>query len=85
MPEISRFFGIAIKMYYNEHGLPHLHALYGEYEATVEVGSESVNGHLPARALALTIEWTRLHRSELLENWRLARKGEVLMRIAPLE
>lgn len=85
MPEISRFLGIVIGMFYSEHGVPHFHAVYGEFEATIEIESEQVHGHLPGRALGLALEWTRLHRRELLEDWRRARAGEPLVHIAPLE
>jgi serine/threonine protein kinase len=53
MPEISRFLGIVIGMFFNEHGVPHFHAVYGEHEATIEIESERVHGHLPRRVLAL--------------------------------
>ena len=72
-------------MFYNEHGVPHFHAVYGEFEATIEIESERVHGSLPRRAQALVLEWTRLHRAELLEDWRRARAGEPLLRIPPLE
>lgn len=85
MPEISRFLGMVIGMFYNERGVAHFHAVYGEHEATIEIESERVHGYLPGRALALALEWTRLHRSELLEDWRRARAGEPLVRIPPLE
>jgi len=71
--------------FYNEHGVAHFHAVYGDHEATIEIETERVHGHFPPRALALTLEWTRLHRAELLEDWRRARRGESLVRIAPLE
>lgn len=73
MPEISRFLGVVIGMFYSEHGVPHFHAVYGEYEASIEIASERVHGALPRRALALVLEWNRLHRQELLENWERAR------------
>lgn len=85
MPEISRFLGIVIGMFYNEHGVPHFHAVYGDAEATIEIETERIHGHLPRRALALVLEWTRVHRTDLLENWRRARAGEPLVRIPPLE
>jgi len=85
MPEISRFLGIVIGMFFNEHGVPHFHAVYGEYEVTVEVETGAVHGEFPPRALRLVLEWAALHTSELLENWRLARQGQPLKRIAPLE
>ncbi len=85
MPEISRFFGIVISMYYSEHGVPHFHALYREHKVAVELESGVIHGTFPTRALRLVREWARLHRAELLANWQLARRGEPLNRIAPLE
>jgi hypothetical protein len=58
VPEISRFLGVVIGMFYSEHGVPHFHAVYGEYEASIEIESERVHGALPRRALALVLEWT---------------------------
>ncbi len=85
MPEISRFFGIVIGMFYREHAPPHFHAVYGEYEITMEIDTGNVSGQFPGRALSLVREWTELHREELIENWRLAREDKPLKRIAPLE
>jgi hypothetical protein len=85
MPEISRFLGIVIGIFYSEHGLPHFHAVYGEHEISVEMESGTVHGEFPARALRLVLEWANLHKQELIENWQLARQGQPLKRIAPLE
>ena len=85
MPEISRFLGIVIGIFYSEHGLPHFHAVYGEHEISVEMESGTVHGEFPARALRLVLEWANLHKQELIENWQLARQGQGLKRIAPLE
>ena len=85
MPELSRFLGIVIGMFYREHGVPHFHAVYGEHEISVEVETRRNHGHFPPRALKLVLEWTELHTSELLENWRLAKQGQALKGIAPLE
>ncbi|MGD0226286.1 MAG: DUF4160 domain-containing protein [Terriglobia bacterium] len=85
MPEISRFFGIVIGIFYSEHGAAHFHAVYGEHEITVEVESGKIHGQFPARALRLVLEWANLHKGELIENWQLARQGQPLRRIAPLE
>ena len=52
MPELSRFLGIVIAMYYRDHAPPHFHALYGEYEVTIEIASGLVNGEFPRRTLA---------------------------------
>lgn len=85
MPEISRFLGIVIGMFYSDHGVPHFHAVYGEHEAWIEIESGTVHGALPPRALRLVLEWAELHKAELLENWQLARQGRPLKRIEPLE
>jgi hypothetical protein len=85
MPEISRFLGIVIGIFYSEHGVPHFHAAYGEYEISVEVESGEVHGKFPPRALRLVLEWANLHREELIENWQMARQGQPLRPIAPLE
>ena len=85
MPEISRFLGIVIAMYYRDHAPPHFHAIYGEYEVTVEIAAGGVNGSFPGRALAHVQEWRTLHREELLDNWTLARASKPLPKIEPLE
>lgn len=85
MPEISRFLGIVIGMFYSEHGVPHFHAVYGEHEISVDVESGVVHGSFPPRALRHVLEWAALHQRELLDNWELARQGKPLNRIAPLE
>jgi len=85
MPEISRFPGITIIMYYRDHAPPHFRAIYGEFEMTVAIEGGAVTGNFPARAAALVQEWRRLHRAELLNAWSLARAGRPLARIDPLE
>ena len=83
---ISRFLGIVIAMYYNEHGPPHFHARYGD--RVIRVGIEDgriLSGRFPRRAQSLVLEWLELHRNELLENWELAEVRKPLMKIAPLE
>ncbi len=85
VPEISRFLGIVIAMYYEEHGVPHFHAVYGEHRVEVEVQSGAVHGRFPPRALRHVVEWAALHRTEILANWQRARQGKALERIAPLE
>jgi hypothetical protein len=85
MPEISRFLGIVIGMFYSEHGAPHFHAVYGEHEVSVEIETGRVHGSFPPRARGLVLEWSRLHRQELLDDWERARAGQPLRRIAPLE
>jgi hypothetical protein len=86
MPELSRFFGIIIRMFYSDHEPAHFHAIYGEYEALIEVDTLAVfRGSLPRRALALVLEWATLHRDELREDWRRSRAGETLNQIEPLD
>jgi hypothetical protein len=86
MPELSRFFGIVIRMFYIDHEPAHFHAIYGEYEALIEVDTLVIfRGSLPRRALALVLEWAALHRAELREDWKRARRGETLEAIAPLD
>jgi hypothetical protein len=85
MPCISRFFGIAIYLYYGDHAPPHFHAIYGEYMAEVEIGSGKViDGWLPKRALRFVREWAAIHREDLEENWRRARAERALRPIPPL-
>ena len=85
MPELSRFLGIVIGMFFNEHGVPHFHAVYGAYQMTVEIETATVHGLFPARAQRLVLEWMDVHRQELLDNWHRARQRQPLQRIAPLE
>jgi len=86
MPEISRFFGIVIRIYLSDHGPPHFHAYYGSSSARVRLLPVGIlNGDLPPRALRLVVEWATLHESELVESWRLVRLKESPLRIAPLE
>ena len=86
MPRISEFFGIVIAMYYNDHAPPHFHARYAEHEATFRIDTLAVlEGSLPRRAAALVVEWAAAHGAELSQDWDLARAGQPLNRIAPLE
>jgi hypothetical protein len=85
MPEISRFLGIVISMLYDDHQPPHFHAQYGEYDVSVEINTEVVEGRFPRRALRAVMEWHELHRDELLADWALAQRHEPLQKIPPLE
>ena len=68
MPEICRFYGIIIRMFWADHPPPHFHAVYGEYEAVIDIlTSEILEGQLPRRAHSLVSEWINLHNRELLE------------------
>ncbi len=72
-------------MFYSEHGVAHFHAVYGEHEISVEIESGTIHGEFPVRALRLVLEWANLHKQELIENWQIARQGQPLRRVAPLE
>jgi len=72
-------------MYYRDHGPAHFHAIYGDFEITVEIESGRVNGEFPKRALTHVLEWKDLHCVELLQAWSLARARQPLPRIDPLE
>jgi hypothetical protein len=86
MPEVTRFFGIVVRMYFRDHSPAHFHAEYGEYEALVEIETLSIlRGDLPRRAMALVLEWAALHRQELRADWERARGGTPLEAIAPLD
>ena len=86
MPELARFFGIVIGVFYREHGRPHFHAVYGEFEAVIDIETgDVITGELPKRALALVSEWRNGHIPELQENWERARQHKELKKISPLE
>lgn len=86
MPEISRFFGIIIAMFYSDHNPPHFHARYGSSSAIIRIEDFAVlDGHLPPRALGLVIEWAETHRDELLKDWKLAAENKPLFPIEPLK
>jgi len=73
MPEIARFYGIIVKMYFmqKEHNPPHIHALYGEYMSAVDIETlEVLEGDLPNKALDLVKEWMKLYQNDLLKIWR---------------
>jgi len=85
MPTISAFYGILIRMFFNDHPPPHFHARYGEFEATIEIATLNIlEGALPGRALNLVQEWAMMHKEELLEDWRLCRQNAPPARIEPL-
>ena len=72
MPVIARFYGVVIKMYFSqsEHGVPHFHAIYGEYNAVFDIQTlEMLEGDLPMRAERLAREWGAQYRQDLLRMW----------------
>jgi hypothetical protein len=85
MSSISRFYGIVVSMYSNDHPPPHFHARYGEYEAKIDIATCQVQaGDLPVRAWRLIREWADLHREELWADWELAQERKELAKIDPL-
>ncbi len=85
MPIISRFLGITITMYWDDHLPPHFHAKYGEHEITVNILTGVVEGRFPKRAIQHVLEWYELHKDELIEDWEICRQQEAPKPIEPLE
>ncbi len=86
MPEISRFFGIVIKMFFDDRNPPHFHAEYGGELALIDTRNPSVfSGRLPPRVTGLVIEWATIHQQDLVVDWERARSQKDLLKIAPLE
>ena len=88
MPEITRFYGIIIKMLFNDtaqHNKPHIHAYYGEYEASISIDGELLAGSMPYKQLKIIIGWLALHEIELYSAWNKAIKGESINKIKPLQ
>ncbi|NIR52548.1 DUF4160 domain-containing protein [candidate division KSB1 bacterium] len=86
MPEISRFFGIIIRMYFDDQSPPHFHAIYGNHEAQIAINPITIlRGSSPHRAKSMVIEWAALHQKELMQNWESLRKDQPAQKIEPLE
>ncbi|HEX5315456.1 MAG TPA: DUF4160 domain-containing protein [Candidatus Kapabacteria bacterium] len=86
MPEISRFHGIVIKMYFLDHGRPHFHAETPDAKAKIDIETlEVVDGKLPIASMRYIRTWAEEHRDELLENWRRSKLPETLHKITPLD
>jgi hypothetical protein len=86
LPTISAFYGILIRMFFNDHAPPHFHVQYAEYKATVDIRSLALSeGNLPRRALELVLDWAELHQDELLEDWRLCEEKQQPNPIEPLQ
>jgi hypothetical protein len=85
MPEICRFFGVVIAIFYDDHNPPHFHARYEGAKAMIDIKTLSIiEGTLPPRVFGLVVEWATLHRKELVNNWNLAREKKPLKSIDPL-
>jgi hypothetical protein len=85
MPELSRFYGVVIRMYVDDHYPPHFHAYYNENEILVDINNFSIiAGNFPPKAVGLVMEWATLHKDELLQNWELASSRKHTFKIEPL-
>jgi hypothetical protein len=85
VPEICRFLGIIVRMFFADHEVPHFHAYYAGQSARFDLETLQVlDGDLPARVRGLVVEWASLHRDELRDDWERARRHEPLRRIEPL-
>ncbi|MDE2998031.1 MAG: DUF4160 domain-containing protein [Gemmatimonadota bacterium] len=86
MPEISRFYGIIISIYYVDHNPPHFHARYGGNRAAIEIPTLRIlEGKLPPRVLGLVVEWASQHQPELMNNWENTRNDRPPQKIQPLQ
>ncbi|MGZ5056948.1 MAG: DUF4160 domain-containing protein [Methylobacter sp.] len=86
MPTISMFYGIVIKMFFDDHAPPHFHAEYGEYELIIGIAPiKIINGNAPNRVKSMVLEWTALHQEELLRDWDLCKNMQSPLPIEPLE
>ena len=88
MPELSRFFGIIIRMFSEvgaQHHTPHFHAYYQEYVGIYDIGTiERLAGNLPTRQERLVLAWAELHQQELISNWQTLQHGRPPIKIEPL-
>jgi len=85
MPEISRFFGIVIAIYYKEHQPAHFHAKYENQTGVFSIADlKLIEGNLSKRVISLVLEWAFENRDELMENWELAMAEKPLHKIPPL-
>ena len=85
VPSISEFYGLIIRMYFNDHAPPHFHAIYAEFEAHYDIKTlQAFRGALPRRAHALVLEWAALHQAELMEDWQLCESRQMPKKIEPL-
>ena len=85
MPEISRFYGIIISLYWKDHNPPHIHFTYGNYECSMTIIDRIVEGQAPAKIIAKVNEWLDQHEQEILSMWENAQSGEKIGKIEPLK
>ncbi len=85
MPVISQFYGVIIRMFYNDHIPPHFHAVYGEYELIVSIAPiRIIEGQAPTRVRSMVLEWVAIHQQELMDDWNLCRIAQPPLPIEPL-
>lgn len=85
MPEICRFLGIIIMIFYKDHAPPHFHAKYNDKSGIFLIHElKTLEGNLPPKVISLVIEWAETHKNELIADWELAQKGSPLKKIEPL-
>jgi len=85
MPEISRFLGISITMYFDDHNPPHFHVKYNNHRASISINDfKMMDGNLPPRILGLVMEWAGLYKKELMENWNMVQETGKYIKIDPL-
>ena len=85
MPEVSRFYGIIICLYWKDHNPPHVHFTYGDYECSISVLDRIVDGQAPAKVISKVNQWIDLHEQEILSLWESAQEGKQIGRIEPLK
>ena len=88
MPELSRFYGIIIKMIFSDtqqHNKPHIHAMYGEYQAAIAIDGEMLAGYMPPKQLKLILAWLTIHEEELYKAWNNAVRDIPFEKIEPLK
>jgi hypothetical protein len=85
MPEISRFLGIVIKMYFDDHAPPHFHAYYQNFKATFSIRTgQMIEGKFPPKQSAFVTAWTLMHEKELMDNWKALVAGKQAKKVDPL-
>ena len=85
MPEICRFFGIVVKMYYDDHTPPHFHVYYQNFKATFSIHTgQMIDGNFPPKQSVFVTAWTLLHEKELMANWKALVSGKEAEKVNPL-
>jgi hypothetical protein len=85
MPELSRFLGIVIRMFFSDHNPPHFHVVYNDHEAQFSIENLKIlEGNLPPRIHGLVIEWASMYQKELMDNWKKVQDEKPVKKIKPL-